>query len=176
MAKKIIQRFMPNQESIKNHKSLQFLGDRLHEPNLWHLNRQSVAKAFAIGLFFAWVPLPTQMAMAAFAAIYFRANMAISVALVWVSNPLTMPPLYYGAYVLGLWVLQIPPSTEEIEFTLDTVLSGLGGIWEPFLIGCFIIGVICSFLGYFGIKALWRYTVSRQWQNRPHKHRKTKPK
>ena len=93
MAKKIIQRFMPSDETIKNNKSLKFLGDRLHDPILWHLNRRSVAKAFAIGLFFAWVPLPTQMAMSAAVAFYFRAHLAISVALVWITNPLTMPPM-----------------------------------------------------------------------------------
>lgn len=167
---------MPDPEKLKEHKSLRFLGDRLHEPNLWHLNRHSVAKAFAIGLFFAWVPLPTQMAMSAFVAIYFRANIAISVALVWISNPLTMPVIYYGAYLLGLWVLQIPPSTEEFEFTLETAMNGLGEIWEPFLTGCAIIGVISAFLGYFGIQILWRFNVARQWKNRGHRSKVTSHK
>lgn len=169
MLKKLIKRFMPDLEKIKGQKSLQFLGNRLHEPNLWHLNRHSVAKAFAIGLFFAWVPLPSQMIMAALGAIYFRAHIAISVALVWISNPLTMPPLFYGAYILGLWVLQIPPSTEEVKFTLETALHGFGEIWEPLLMGCFIIGVICSFFGYTGIQIFWHYSIKRQWRNRGHR-------
>lgn len=171
MPKQLIKRLMPDQEKIKQQKILQFLGDRLHESNLWHLNRHSVAKAFAIGLFFAWMPLPSQMVMAAFGAIYFRAHIAISVALVWLSNPVTMPVLFYVAYVLGLWVLQIPPSAEKVEFTLETILNGLGEIWEPFLMGCFIIGVACSFLGYIGIQLLWRYSINRQWRNRSHSYR-----
>ena len=167
---------MPDHETLKQHKHLQFLGDRLHDPNLWHLNRHSVARAFAIGLFFAWVPLPLQMAMSGFAAFYFRANLPIAVALVWVSNPITMPPLFFFAYQLGLWVLNLPSPTTDFEFTFNGVLTGLGGIWEPFLLGCFIIGLTCSVLGYFGVQALWRYHVLDQWKNRMKRTKATRNK
>ena len=51
MPKKLLKKYMPDPEMLKQQKSLQFLGDRLHEPNLWHLNRKSVSLAFAVGLF-----------------------------------------------------------------------------------------------------------------------------
>ncbi|MGR9071783.1 MAG: DUF2062 domain-containing protein [Gammaproteobacteria bacterium] len=172
MPKKFIKRVMPNHEVIKGHKSLQFLGDRLHEPDLWHLNRRSVSKAFAIGLFFAWVPLPTQMAMSAAVAFFLRANLPISVALVWVTNPITMPPMFYFAYLLGSWFLGITPSESSEEFSLDSVMSDLGEIWEPFLTGCFILGVACSVLGYAGIRAVWRHHVVKHWRTRPHRHKR----
>ena len=41
---------MPNSQSIKNNKHLKIFGDLLHNPHLWHMNRHSVAKAFAVGL------------------------------------------------------------------------------------------------------------------------------
>ena len=72
MPKKLIKKFMPDPEKLKEQKSLQFLGDRIHEPNLWHLNRKSVSLAFAIGLFAAWIPTPGQMVIAAAAAFYFK--------------------------------------------------------------------------------------------------------
>jgi hypothetical protein len=34
MPKKIIKKYMPSPESIKENKNLQFLGDKLHDPNL----------------------------------------------------------------------------------------------------------------------------------------------
>ena len=172
MAKKLIQKlmhkFIPDPEVIKRHKSLQFLGDKLHDPNLWHLNRRSISMAFAVGLFFAWVPTPTQMAFAAAAAIYFRANLPVSVALVWITNPLTMPPLFYFAYQIGLDVLNQPAQS---DFSLDSVLSGLGDVWQPFLLGCLIMGVICSTVGYFGMQAFWKYHVKKKWTLRRQKIR-----
>ena len=166
MPKKLIKKYMPDPEKLKQQKGLQFLGDRLHEPNLWRLNRRSVSLAFAIGLFAAWIPTPGQMAIAAVAAFYFSANLPISVALVWVTNPLTMPPMFYFAYRVGLWSLGNPLPGEGFEFSLDSVMVSLGDIGGPFLFGCLILGVISSVVGYFGIRLFWRYHVMKQWQER----------
>jgi hypothetical protein len=166
MPKKIFKKYMPDPEKLKQQKSLQFLGDRLHEPNLWHLNRRSVSLAFAVGLFAAWIPTPGQMAIAAVAAFYFRANLPISVALVWITNPLTMPPMFYFAYYVGLLLLGDDTPDSDFEFNLDSILSSLGDIGGPFLFGCLVLGIISSVIGYFGIRLFWRYNVSKQWKTR----------
>lgn len=160
LVKKLLHKFVPDLNVIKNHKNLQFLGERLHHPNLWHFNRRSVAIAFAVGLFVAWIPTPGQMVIAALGTLYFRGNLPIAVALVWLTNPLTMPPLFYSAYRLGLYVLNLPSA----EFSLDAVLSG--NLWQPFLTGCLLIGTSCALLGYFGINAFWRYQIQRKWAAR----------
>jgi len=164
MNRKTIRKYLPDPEKIKSIKSLQFLGNRLHDPNLWRLNRNSVSLAFAIGLFFAWMPTPTQMAMAAAAALYFRANLPISVALVWITNPVTMPPLFYFAYRLGIWLLDKPHF--DIDFSVDTIFSSMATIGGPFLLGCLVLAVSCSCLGYFGMKLLWRWNAIYRWQLR----------
>jgi uncharacterized protein (DUF2062 family) len=160
MPKQFLKKYMPNPEMVKKHKSLQFLGNRLHDPNLLHLNRDSVSIAFAVGLFCAWIPTPMQMAIAATGAFYFRGNLPIAVGLVWLTNPVTMPPLFYFAYLVGLWILNMPAA----EFSLNAVLSG--NLWIPFLTGCLILGVICSTLGYFGMQYFWRFYTKRKWQHR----------
>lgn len=169
MPKKFIKKYLPNPEKFMQQKGLQFLGKRLHEPNLWHLNRQSVSIAFAIGLLVAWMPTFGQMAIAAVAAFYFKANLPIAVVLVWITNPVTMPIMFYFAYVLGLWTLGEPLPSEDFEFTLDGVISSLSGIGGPLLLGCLILGVISSVIGYYGIRLLWLYQVSKQWQQRKNK-------
>ena len=166
MPKKLIKKYMPDPEKLKQQKSLQFLGDRLHEPNLWHLNRRSVSLAFAVGLFVAWIPTPGQMAIAAVAAFYFRANLPISVALVWITNPLTMPPMFYFAYALGSWALGQGGPAADFELTVESIMSQIGEIGGPFLFGCLILGVISSAIGYFGIRFFWKYHVGKQWELR----------
>lgn len=164
MARKIIKKYLPDPEKIRSIKSLRFLGDKLHDPNLWHLNRRSVALAFAVGLFFAWIPSPTQMAMAAAGALYFRANLPISVALVWLTNPITMPPLFYFAYRVGLWLLDLPHF--DGEFSLDTVFSSMADIGGPFLFGCLVLAIVSAGLGYFGMRLFWRINVILHWDAR----------
>ena len=160
---------MPNPDLIKNHKNLQFLGDKLHDPNFWHLSRRSVSMAFAIGLFAAWLPVPGQMAIAAVGAFSYRANLPIAVALVWLTNPITMPPLFYFAYRVGLWFMDRPSPAENFKFSLEGVTSGFGNTWEPFLLGCFIMGISCSAAGYFGINYFWHQHVAKKWAARKQK-------
>ncbi len=97
MPRKFIRQFMPNPDVIKRQKALKIFGNVLYNPNLWCLNRRSAAGAFAVGLFMAFVPLPSQMIMSAGVAIMCGVNLPISVALVWISNPITMPFLFYMA-------------------------------------------------------------------------------
>ena len=159
MPRKFFQRFLPNPQTIKENKSLRIFGDWLHDPNLWHLNRRSVAGAFAVGLFFAWMPVPFQMALAAGTAIWLRTNLPISVVLVWITNPVTIPPMFYFAYLVGTWIVGAPISDFTFELSFDWLLNELSGIWKPFLVGCFTVAFSSSLLGYFTIQGLWRYSV-----------------
>ncbi len=170
----LIDKLIPDPDFIKQHKSLQFLGDKLHQPNLWHLNRRSIAMAFAVGLFCAWIPTPTQMIIAAAGAIYFSANLPLSVGLVWITNPITMPPLFYAAYRVGLLAMGQASNADDVEFSLSTMLSGLGDIWQPFLLGCLIMGIISSATGYFGMKYYWEHHIAKKWKARKEKRLKEK--
>ncbi len=166
MPKRILKKYFPDPEKLKQQKNLQFLGSRLHEPNLWFLNRTSVSTAFAIGLLVAWVPSPGQMVIAAVFALYLRANLAISVALVWITNPLTMPPMFYFAYVIGLQLLGRTLPAADFNFSVDEILAGMSEIWEPFLLGCLVLGIISASIGYIGIRLFWRYSIIKRWKNR----------
>jgi uncharacterized protein (DUF2062 family) len=159
MPRKFFKRFLPNPQTIKEHKTLQVFGDWLHDPNLWHLNRRSVAGAFAVGLFCMWMPIPFQMVLAAGIAIWRRTNLPISVVLVWITNPFTIPPMFYFAYLVGTWIIGAPVGDFSFELTFNWLLNELANIWKPFLIGCFTVASICSLLGYITIQGLWRYSI-----------------
>jgi uncharacterized protein (DUF2062 family) len=166
MPKKFIQRFMPNPQTLKNHKHLRMFGSLLHKPNLWALNRKSAPGAFAVGLFFAWVPMPFQMVAAAGFAILFNVNIPVSVALVWITNPLTMPVMFYAAYLLGSKVLGSPSREFHFEASWQWIEASLETIGPPFLTGCFIMAVCSAAVGYFVIRNLWKYSVLLKWQSR----------
>ena len=166
MPKRFIKRFIPHHDSIREHKNLRLIRPLLNDPNLLHLNRRSVSGAFYVGLFFAWVPVPFQMLLAAIVSIFVRVNLPISMALVWVSNPLTMPPLFYFAYKVGAWIMNEKPVHIQFELSFAWLTESLGAIWQPFLLGCFIAGVFSSVVGGLAVRWLWRFHVVQTWKER----------
>lgn len=166
MPKKIIKRFLPDHQSIKQQKALSLFGTLLHDPNLWHLNRRSAAGAFGIGMFFAFWPLPFQMWLSAACAIPLRVNLPLSVATVWITNPLTMPPIFYGAYKVGALVLGTELKSFNFELSWNWVVQSIETIGPAFLVGCGICSVVFGIAGYFSLNALWRWSVKLNWQKR----------
>ncbi|HFE47686.1 MAG TPA: DUF2062 domain-containing protein [Chromatiaceae bacterium] len=166
MPRHFIKRFTPDTEKVRSHKHLRIFGSLLHDPCLWHINRRSVAMAFANGLFWAMIPMPFQMVAAAASAILLRANLPISVALVWLTNPLTMPPIFYSTYRLGSLLLGTPPIANSAEFSLEYLEHSLSVIWAPLLLGSVVAGLLLGALGYVVMRILWRQNTLKRWRAR----------
>ena len=164
MPKHFIKRFMPDHNKIRTHKSLRIFGTLLHDPNLWHLNRRSVAMGTAIGLFVAFLPLPMHMLIAAALAIPLRANLPLAMGVVWVNNPFTIVPFYYFVYQLGATLLgrEAPPRETDIDHGIDWLLNAGWDMLLPMMLGGVIVGMICALLGYVGMRLLWRCRVVRR--------------
>ena len=166
MARKLFKNLFPNPDNIKNRPGLKFLGALLHDPNLFHMNRHSVSVAFAIGLFMAFMPMLGQMPAAALVAFCLRANLPIAVALVWISNPVTIPPIFFATYEFGRWVLDSPAMHFSVELSWEWFSSELRNFWKPLLVGSLIIASFFSAIGYFGIQLFWRWHVVSNWEKR----------
>ena len=166
MARKWLKKYLPTPEDIRANKTLNILGTLLHDANLWHLNRHSVAGAVAVGLFFCYIPIPLQMLQAAILAIILRVNLPISVSMVWVTNPFTIPPMFYLAYAVGAWLLGVEPQTFQFEFSLNWIFTELGARWRPFLVGCLIMASISAIIGYFTTHLLWRLHLVQRIKKR----------
>lgn len=162
MVKRWLRRITPDKEAIRRHKHLRIFGNLLHDGNLWHLNRRSAAGGFAVGLFVMYLPIPFQMVVSATVAILVRVNLPLSVALVWITNPITMPPLFYLAYRVGAWTLGQPPGHEAFHFTAEWLTNSLQEIWAPLLLGSVLCGTFCAAVGYATIQFLWRWHLIRQ--------------
>ncbi len=166
MPKHLFKKLAPHPDIIKGNKHLGWIGHSLHLPSLWHFNRHNIALAFAIGLFWMWVPCPPQTVFAAATAVMLRANLPLSVALVFITNPITIPPLYYFAYEFGATILNQQIEEVKFELTFDWFQASVSSIWWPMLLGCLLLGVISAIIGYFSIHLFWRMHIIQRMKAR----------
>ncbi|WP_216644743.1 DUF2062 domain-containing protein [Candidatus Thiodictyon syntrophicum] len=158
--KKLLKRIMPDPRTILESRHLSVFGKRIHDANLWHLNRRSASGAVAVGFFVAYMPPFAHMLVAAALAIALRVNLPVTLAAVWLNNPLTLAPISYSAYAVGSLVMGVRPKGFDLDFWIDP--HNWLGVLTPFLIGSLVCALLCAALGYFGVQALWRWTLRRE--------------
>lgn len=177
MPRKFLKKYLPNPAHLREHKHLKVFGSWLTDPNLWHLNRHSVANGAVIGLFCALLPIPLQMFPAALLAIVFRANLPISIALVWLTNPLTAVPVWYGTYLLGTVILGTEASwqVDDTSFTSawNAMWGNLGDIYLPMLVGSLLTGIVLAGVAWIAVHRLWRAHIRHAWRVRQKKRQAT---
>ena len=167
MPRKLFRRLLPDPHKITQYKALQWLGPAINDPNLFHINRNSVSESFFIGIFCAFLPLPGQTFIAGLLALWFRTNLPLAVALIWISNPVTIPPMFYLTYLLGTWVLGEPGASHvAVELSWDWMMAQGAAIWAPLLVGSLITGLVGGACAYFLILGLWRWKVIKNWEYR----------
>ncbi len=169
MPRKFFKKVVPSLDQIRSIKSLRVLGDWIYDGNLWHINRYSASMAFFVGLFVAFIPTPGQTLIAAVLAVALRCNLPLSVSLVFVSNPVTMPPIFYMAYKIGALIIDVPVSELEFELSFEWLGGSMGAVWQPFLLGCLLCGLFAGSLGYVVVSQMWRWNVARRWHSRTRK-------
>ncbi|WOJ95743.1 DUF2062 domain-containing protein [Congregibacter brevis] len=157
---------MPSPARLRKHGTLNILGEWVYASNLWHINRYSASMAFFVGLFLAFIPVPGQMLLAALGAVMLRCNLPISVGLVWITNPLTVPAIFYLAYQVGALIIDVPIKEIEFALSIQWVEEELLRVWRPLVAGCLLCGLFFGSLGYFVVNVLWRIRVARQWKKR----------
>lgn len=163
----MIKRYLPTRESLKQNRLLRWLGPRIHDPLLWHVNRNSVARGVAIGVFFGFLVPVAQIPAAAVVALAVRANLWVTALATLVSNPFTYGPIYILAYRIGASIL--PPVTSERALPDDHAVTALQwiveainwltGIGRPLVLGMLIMAVVGAIVGYFGVLGVWRINV-----------------
>ena len=166
MPRRYLKRIMPDHRTMREHPHLQRFGQRLTEPKLWHLNRHSIALGLALGLFIGFMPILGQMFVAAALAILIRVNLPIAVMAVWVTNPITMGPIYFIAYQIGAAVLAMPVAEQTFTMSWEWFTHEFIAIWQPLILGSFVLGTIAAILGVLFVRIFWRVIVVRNWLKR----------
>jgi uncharacterized protein len=176
MPRKLFRKYLPSHQSIHDNRYLRLFGTALQHHNLWHLHRKSVAGGVAVGMFCGLVPGPLQMLSAALCAIVFRVNLPVAAIVTWYTNPFTILPLYYVAYMLGLFVTgsqsSAPPNLDLHLFALPVtewvpaVVHWFVLMGKPFAAGLVLLAMILAVAGYLLVMAGWRAHVMLAWRKR----------
>src|SRR5205085_9674167 len=100
-----LKRHIPSRETIDQYRLLRPFAPHLRHPSLWRMNRRSVPRGVALGLFVAVIIPFMHTFIAALLAIPARANVAVAALFTLVVNPFTIPLMYVAAYRVGSWEL-----------------------------------------------------------------------
>lgn len=177
MARKFFRKFMPSREKVHSERALQWLRPIMNKPYLWHLNRHSVARAVGFGFFWSLIPIPGQSIPAVFFTIKARGNVPLALAATWLSNPFTLIPHWWSAYVIGKFFLRTP-GVEGLKWELsyfeqklgtwssawDFITSNLWNFYLPLMVGSIIEGVLAGLIGYAFVDRFWKWHARRKWR------------
>ena len=155
--KSILKKYSPKREDI----NLGWLNKHLTDPELWKWNKKTIAKAFAIGLFCTFLPIPGHTILVAILSIMLSANILLSILVVWVSNPITMLPIYYFTYKIGASIIGIEIDP-EFEFSFGYLMDNLGSATLAMWIGGLITSIVASTVGYFSIISIYKYKALKR--------------
>lgn len=124
------------------------------------INRRSVSKGIFIGLFVAFIPMPAQMVAIVLLQLLLRFNLPLALAMVWITNPATMPFIYYVEYKTGALLLgwhHLPP----VEMHLAWFEQHFEEIVLPLYTGALFFSTLFAFAGYYAVQRLWIRSVRR---------------
>ena len=175
MPRKFLNRFLPDQERLHAMlhgkwymRPFDFLW---HDPALWYISRRGTCRALALGAFIACLPVPGHMLLAVLGALYWRINMPVAVAAVWINNPLTFGPIYFVAYKLGKWLLDpfhLTASDNEVATKVwhTPELSHTWHAIKAVLLGCTVEGLVLAVVAYGVFDLAWRLSIHGRWKLR----------
>ncbi|WP_353662023.1 DUF2062 domain-containing protein [Hydrogenimonas sp. SS33] len=125
------------------------------------VNRKMVSRALLIGLFIAVIPMPFQMLAVMAVTPFVRFNVPIALAMCWLSNPFTMPPMYYLEYLTGCKLLGIEP-LHDLQISVEWFQNRLGDIFLPLYAGTFFYAFTIAPAAYFLSNWLWVRSVRKE--------------
>ena len=160
MPRRFFRRFALKRETYKGQWFLAPFSHLLHDSRLWAIRRRNVVPAFALGLFVAYLPFPGHMLIAALLALLLRVHIPVAAITTFVSNPVTMGPMLYLAYKLGITLLGANPQPFEFELTMSWITETFVEIWQPMLLGCLLLGSALSLAGYVALDVIWRASLA----------------
>ena len=157
---------LPRRSNVHRYPVIKWFSNTAYKRSyLWSFRGKNVIPALFWGMWIAMLPIVgLQMLVVFFLAILLRANLPVIVALQWISNPLTMGPIYFADYQIGMTFLHLvgidyernkllKRSYDWSDFSYSDLLA-LVDTFAPMMIGGSIIGI------FLGVVAVFLYKLS----------------
>lgn len=164
--------YFPTREEMARNRWLAPIAHRFLSPELWRFTRRSVPRGVALGVFAGFIIPVGQIFLAAFLALPARANVPLSAAVTFVTNPFTFPFWAVVANRLGSFILKIDSATtggaaqSEIEsgrwaWFLE-MFEGAGVTVLVTVFGFVVLAIVGAAIGYLLASFVWRIMVMRR--------------
>lgn len=126
----------------------------------------SIALGVAIGIFVGLTPtIGMQMIISAIVATFCGANRIAAISMVYITNPLTVIPVYTSIYYFGSFMLGVEHqgfsrvlkkilSQEDTWAKFRMIISQGWVVQGPLWFGAVIVGVFCAVPSYFLVKRM----------------------
>ncbi|MDQ1324991.1 MAG: uncharacterized protein QG564_115 [Campylobacterota bacterium] len=138
------------------------------------INRKTVTKGVFVGLFWAFIPMPMQMLAVVATTPFIRFNVPIALSMVWLTNPFTMPVVYFIEYLTGNFILG-REGIQDIELTMEWFTTHFSDILVPLYVGTAFYSIVVSGLVYFLINWLWISSVQKEKDSKTLERNERKP-
>jgi glycerate kinase len=156
---------LPRRSNIHRYPVLKWFSETAYKKSfLWSFRAGPVQMALFWGLWISMLPIVgIQMVVVFLVSLLVRANLPLIVALQWISNPLTMGPIYFADYKIGMTLLKLlgfdyppnkilSPKYDWSEFSYKELLR-LIDTFPPMFLGGSVLGV------FFGVFAVFLYKI-----------------
>lgn len=144
-------RHLPRRSNLHSYPVLRWFADAAHQhPFLWTFRAPGPRRAVYLGSVLSLLPLyGLQIVLAFVFAIVFRANLAITVGLQAITNPLTAAPIYYSTYRVGSFLLDRLGVGLETAETVGPVGAGVQALFLGGLVSGLALGFVLDLVGRF---------------------------
>ncbi|MDX6767198.1 MAG: DUF2062 domain-containing protein [Candidatus Methylacidiphilales bacterium] len=139
-----------------------WFGDHLFNPHLWMLEREGVSRAMFWGLLICLSPFfGLHFILGIAVAMYFRANIPVTIIVQVLTNPATAVLYYPAAYALGARLLghSVVHRSRLMEVlkggSFQDWMNLLQQIWVPLFLGCFLCGITAAVTAWFLVNWCW---------------------
>jgi len=127
----------------------------------FNINRKMITRGVFIGLFWAFIPMPMQMLAVIAVTPFVRFNVPVAIAMVWLSNPFTMPFMYYIEYLTGNLILG-QEGIADMELSLEWFTNNISAVFLPLYVGTAFYAIVVSSLVYILLNWLWIRSVKEE--------------